>query len=99
MASELSATLSPTEGDGGGSGQRTQQQLRPLVNQTTKSANPYLLDHRDSLVAWQLLDSTSIERARDENKLIFLNIGYRACHRKSFSFRLAGASMTGFEHI
>jgi uncharacterized protein YyaL (SSP411 family) len=32
------------------------------------------------LVKWQILDAESVERAKRENKLLFLHIGYKACH-------------------
>jgi hypothetical protein len=31
-------------------------------------------------VHWQLLDDEAVSRARRENKLILLNVGFRACH-------------------
>lgn len=31
-------------------------------------------------VAWQLWDAESIELARKYNRMIFLSIGYSACH-------------------
>lgn len=55
----------------------------PLVNRVGQSKSPYVRSHADGRVAWQLLDDESIERARKENKLIFLHIGFKACHCKS----------------
>ncbi|KAJ0305535.1 hypothetical protein COL516b_005231 [Colletotrichum fioriniae] len=52
----------------------------PLVNRVGQSKSPYVRSHADGRVAWQLLDDESIERARKENKLIFLHIGFKACH-------------------
>lgn len=54
----------------------------PLVNRVGQSKSPYVRSHADGRVAWQLLDDESIERARKENKLIFLHIGFKACHCK-----------------
>lgn len=34
----------------------------------------------DNPVAWQLWDAESIDLARRHNRLIFLSIGYSACH-------------------
>lgn len=37
-------------------------------------------------VGWQLWDAEAIDLAKRHNRLIFLSIGYSACHCK-FSFR------------
>ncbi|KAL0937257.1 DUF255 domain protein [Colletotrichum truncatum] len=52
----------------------------PLVNRVGQSKSPYVRSHAEGRVAWQLLDDEAIERARKENKLIFLHIGFKACH-------------------
>ena len=52
----------------------------PLVNRANKSNSPYIRAHAGSPVKWQLLDDEAIERAKRENKLVFLNVGFRACH-------------------
>lgn len=54
--------------------------LSPLRNRANDSNNPYINDHTHDLVAWQLMDDEAVERAKKENKLIFLHIGYKACH-------------------
>lgn len=51
-----------------------------LVNRAGDSNSPYVRAHADSPVKWQLLDDDSVARAKKENKLVFLNIGFRACH-------------------
>ncbi|KAG5980600.1 hypothetical protein E4U55_003846 [Claviceps digitariae] len=52
----------------------------PLQNRAASSKNGFVRSGEHSLVKWQILDSDSIERAKRENKLIFLHIGYKACH-------------------
>ncbi|KAI1339163.1 Six-hairpin glycosidase-like protein [Xylariaceae sp. FL0016] len=54
----------------------------PLRNRAgdPQSKSPYVRAHADSLVAWQLLDDKTISRAKNENKPIFLSIGYLASH-------------------
>ncbi|KAF2963592.1 hypothetical protein GQX73_g9978 [Xylaria multiplex] len=52
----------------------------PLVNRTAQSISPYVRAHFNSPVAWQLLDDEAINRAKSENKLIFLSIGFLASH-------------------
>ncbi|KAI2614996.1 hypothetical protein GGR54DRAFT_614565 [Hypoxylon sp. NC1633] len=52
----------------------------PLRNRAQDSKSPYVRTHSDSLVAWQLLDDDAVDRAKRENKLIFLSIGFLASH-------------------
>src|SRR5690242_16265233 len=42
--------------------------------------NPYLLEHARDLVNWYAWGAEPFERAEREHKLIFLSIGYSACH-------------------
>lgn len=51
-----------------------------MRNRASTSNSPYIRSHATSPVHWQLLDDEAIGRARRENKLIFLNVGFRACH-------------------
>lgn len=55
----------------------------PLQNRAGDSLSPFVKGLAGSPVAWQLLDNASVERAKKEHKLIFLHIGYKACHRES----------------
>ncbi|KAI0536860.1 duf255 domain-containing protein [Xylaria digitata] len=52
----------------------------PLVNRAAQSISPYVRARFNSPVAWQLLDDEAVSRARSENKLIFLSIGFLASH-------------------
>ncbi|KAI5302673.1 hypothetical protein KEM56_000468 [Ascosphaera pollenicola] len=62
-----------------------------LVNRAGESKSPYVRSHRSNPVAWQLWDTDAIALAKKYNRLIFLSIGYSACHwchvmaRESFS--------------
>lgn len=47
-----------------------------LANQTS----PYLLQHADNPVDWFPWSDEALEKAREEQKIIFLSIGYAACH-------------------
>src|SRR5215470_2379644 len=47
-----------------------------LVNETS----PYLLQHAHNPVQWYPWGSEALERSRNEDKPIFLSIGYSACH-------------------
>ncbi len=53
----------------------------PLArNRLDSEASPYLQQHADNPVNWQPWDDTALEAAREQNKPIFLSIGYSACH-------------------
>ncbi|KAI0403887.1 duf255 domain-containing protein [Xylaria palmicola] len=52
----------------------------PLVNRVAQSKSPYVRAQSYSPVAWQLLDDETVHRARSENKLIFMSIGFLASH-------------------
>ena len=47
-----------------------------LINETS----PYLLQHVHNPVQWYGWNSVSLKKAKDENKPIFLSIGYSSCH-------------------
>jgi len=47
-----------------------------LINETS----PYLRQHADNPVNWEPWDEAALQRARQEDKPIFLSIGYAACH-------------------
>jgi len=80
VASELTASakaMGPIPSDGG---QQTALPLQPLTNRADQSSSAFVRSLANSLVAWQPLDDATIERARREHKLIYMHIGYRACH-------------------
>ncbi|KAK5991247.1 Spermatogenesis-associated protein 20 [Cladobotryum mycophilum] len=83
VVSELTASAAAMKSavltEGGDKG-IVESQLPPLQNRAKGSTTPFTRSHGESLVAWQLLDNESIERATKENKLIYLHIGYKACH-------------------
>jgi len=49
-------------------------------NRLARETSPYLLQHAYNPVDWYPWGSEAIERARAEDKPIFLSIGYSACH-------------------
>ncbi len=51
-----------------------------MPNRLANETSPYLLQHKDNPVDWYPWGSEALERARAENKPIFLSIGYSACH-------------------
>jgi hypothetical protein len=50
------------------------------VNRLAGEHSPYLLQHADNPVDWFPWGDEAFEKARTENKPIFLSIGYSTCH-------------------
>jgi len=51
-----------------------------VSNRLAAEASPYLLQHQDNPVDWYPWGDEAFARARQENKPIFLSIGYSTCH-------------------
>jgi uncharacterized protein len=51
-----------------------------MANRLANETSPYLLQHAHNPVDWYPWGPEALARARDENKPIFLSIGYAACH-------------------
>ncbi|ELY53367.1 thioredoxin domain-containing protein [Natronococcus jeotgali] len=49
-------------------------------NRLDEEESPYLRQHADNPVNWQPWDERALEAAREQDKPIFLSIGYSACH-------------------
>ncbi|MCY4491537.1 MAG: thioredoxin domain-containing protein [Thaumarchaeota archaeon] len=49
-------------------------------NSLANETSPYLLQHAQNPVEWFAWNDTSLQKAKNENKPIFLSIGYSACH-------------------
>ncbi|MCP4189103.1 MAG: thioredoxin domain-containing protein [Planctomycetaceae bacterium] len=52
------------------------QQVNRLVDETS----PYLRMHAHNPVDWYPWGEEALKKAKDENKLIFLSVGYSSCH-------------------
>ena len=50
------------------------------TNRLIHSASPYLLEHAHNPVDWYPWGEEAIAKAKKENKLIFLSIGYSTCY-------------------
>ncbi len=59
-------------------GQSQDQKQKP--NRLAKEASPYLRQHQHNPVDWYPWGKAALERAKQEDKPIFLSIGYSACH-------------------
>lgn len=61
------------------------------ANRLADSQSPYLLQHKDNPVDWYPWGAEAFEKAQEEQKLVFVSIGYSTCHwchvmnRESFS--------------
>lgn len=51
-----------------------------MPNHLVDATSPYLLQHAENPVDWYPWGPQALEKARAENKPIFLSIGYTACH-------------------
>ena len=76
------------------------------TNRLVHETSPYLLQHAHNPVDWYPWGEEALARAREENRLILLSIGYSACHwchvmeRESFeSESIAGAMNEQFVNI
>ena len=49
-------------------------------NQLQFEKSPYLLQHKSNPVRWLPWGSAAFDRARREDKPLFLSIGYSTCH-------------------
>jgi uncharacterized protein YyaL (SSP411 family) len=50
------------------------------MNRLADETSPYLRQHRDNPVDWYPWGDEAFAKARDENKPIFLSVGYSSCH-------------------
>jgi len=51
-----------------------------VENHLSSETSPYLLQHKNNPVDWYGWNDDALKKAKDENKPIFLSIGYSACH-------------------
>lgn len=49
-------------------------------NSLIHETSPYLLQHAHNPVNWYAWNDAALQKARDENKPIFLSVGYSSCH-------------------
>jgi uncharacterized protein YyaL (SSP411 family) len=58
----------------------SQDPIHSHTNALIEESSPYLLQHAHNPVNWQAWNSETLERAKRENKLILISIGYSSCH-------------------
>ena len=50
------------------------------MNRLANATSPYLLQHANNPVDWYPWGAEALQKAKEENKLILVSIGYSACH-------------------
>ncbi len=51
-----------------------------MPNRLAKETSPYLLQHAENPVDWYPWGEEALQKAKEENKLLLVSIGYAACH-------------------
>ena len=51
-----------------------------MPNRLLKEKSPYLQQHSENPVDWYTWEQDAFEKAKSEQKPIFLSIGYATCH-------------------
>ncbi|MDZ7726076.1 MAG: thioredoxin domain-containing protein [Candidatus Campbellbacteria bacterium] len=58
----------------------TTHKQHKFTNQLIHESSPYLLQHAHNPVDWYPWGEEALKKAREENKLMIISIGYSACH-------------------
>ena len=75
------------------------QSPQPHSNRLINESSPYLLQHAHNPVDWYAWGPAAFEKARRENKPIFLSVGYSTCYwchvmeRQCFEVETVAAEM------
>jgi uncharacterized protein YyaL (SSP411 family) len=56
------------------------EQIPQFTNELIHETSPYLLQHAHNPVNWYPWGEKAFQKAKDENKLVIISIGYAACH-------------------
>lgn len=56
------------------------KEAHPYTNELIHESSPYLLQHAHNPVNWYPWGDKALKKAKDENKLLIISIGYSACH-------------------
>ncbi|MBA3704544.1 MAG: thioredoxin domain-containing protein [Bacteroidetes bacterium] len=54
--------------------------LKKYTNSLINETSPYLLQHAHNPVNWYAWNEETLEKAKRENKIILISVGYSACH-------------------
>ena len=58
----------------------TMSESHKYTNELVHESSPYLLQHAHNPVNWYPWGEKALKKAKDENKMIIISIGYAACH-------------------
>jgi len=58
----------------------SQSQNHAYSNKLVEESSPYLLQHAHNPVNWYPWGEEALEKAKNENKLLLISVGYAACH-------------------
>lgn len=61
-------------------GQNSKSSEHKYTNNLISETSPYLLQHAHNPVNWNAWNDETLEKAKTENKLIVISVGYSACH-------------------
>ncbi len=61
-------------------GQTTKPMEHKYTNDLVHETSPYLLQHAHNPVNWNAWNEKTLAKAKAENKLILISVGYAACH-------------------
>lgn len=56
------------------------EEYHKYTNDLIKETSPYLLQHAHNPVNWKAWNQETLDKAKTENKLIIISVGYSACH-------------------
>lgn len=59
---------------------KTPTTMHPYTNKLIEESSPYLLQHAHNPVDWMPWGPEALAKAKQENKLLIISIGYAACH-------------------
>ncbi|GAA4269143.1 thioredoxin domain-containing protein [Hyunsoonleella aestuarii] len=61
-------------------GQNNEPMEHKYTNALINETSPYLLQHAHNPVDWNPWNKSTLDKAKTENKLILISVGYSACH-------------------
>ena len=61
-------------------GENSKSMTHPFTNDLIHETSPYLLQHAHNPVDWKAWNSETLNKAKENQKLILISIGYAACH-------------------
>lgn len=59
---------------------KQENNIHPYTNKLIHETSPYLLQHAHNPVNWYPWGEEAFEKAKNENKLVLISIGYSSCH-------------------